>query len=391
MKPCSDHYTISSLRKTCQKVIPNFSFAYLESGTDKENLLVKNSRQFDSISFIPKFGLGQKKVPNLKCNFLDETYSLPFGIAPVGLTGLIRPNAETYLAHGAEQNDIPFCLSTVSTATPEAIGDIRNLKSKNKWFQLYFPKDDDILHSLLHRAESNGFDVLVVTVDIPAPSIREKSKEAGLRMPFKFSKDLILESLKRPYWLMDIFLYGIPRLKTVEHYTNNNDLKFVSKFVGNRLGGTPDWDRLKQLRTKWSKKIIIKGILHPDDARKAKELGFDAIYVSNHGGRQFDGGVPPLTQLRSIRNLLGWDFPIIFDSGVRSGLDILKAIYYGADLVFLGRPFMYGVGAFKQRGVNRVIKILNDQLSNNMMQLGLESLEEIRNISSDQIIVNDID
>ena len=377
--------TISEFREACRKKIPNVAFEYLESGTEKEKAIARNEAQFDSIEFIPKFCLGKKELPNLTTSIFEYDFNAPIGIAPIGLTGLIWPNAEKYLARVAKQFQIPFCLSTVATASPEEVNEIQGIDNKLKWFQLYPPKDNEILDSLLERARESGFSNLVVTVDIPAPSRRERSKSAGLRMPLKFSLKLIIDCLTHPKWLISTLVKGLPKLRTVESYTNNNSLRFVSKFVGNRLGGTVDWDYIDLLRSKWEGPIILKGILHPEDAALAKDLGVDAIYVSNHGGRQFDGVVSPLAQLKKIREIVGPDYPLLFDSGIRSGLDILKAIYAGADFVLVGRPFMYGIGSFQEKGAKQVFEILSDQLRSNMMQLGLESIKEIKDLSSDMV------
>lgn len=378
------YHTIQALQSACMKRIPKLANAYLESGTGDEELISTNLSQFDSIKFIPKFCLGKRNV-NTSVNLLGETYSSPIGIAPIGLSGLIRPRSEQYLSRVAAKNNIPYCLSTVSTTTPEELDEKGILQPKNKWFQLYPPKDFDILTSLIERARENDFSTLVVTVDIPAPSRRERIKNAGLNIPLKIKGRFILDALLHPQWALETLANGLPRLKTVESYTNNNNLNFVSKFVGNRLGGTVDWDYLKRIRSVWNGHLVIKGVLHEQDAIEAKMLGCDAIYVSNHGGRQFDGAVSPLKQLIKIRKALGPAFPLIYDSGIRSGLSIMKAINAGADFIFIGRPFMYGVGAFRQEGAQQVFDILQDQLRNNMMQMGLRSIHEIKNIPQDQI------
>lgn len=382
-------HTIDSIRSICKKNIPNVAFEYLESGTGKEKTLHINKSQFDSISFIPKFCLGKKSV-NLQTTFLNNDFASPVGIAPIGLTGLIWPNAEKYLLKFANNENIPFCLSTVSTSSPEILNREVESSTKNKWFQLYPPKDLEVLDSLLNRAKLNKFSYLVVTVDIPAPSRRERTKHAGLNIPLKFSNKLIIDGLLNPKWLFATFMNGLPRLRTVEKYTNNNNLQFVSKFVGNRLGGIVDWDYIKLIRSKWNGPLIIKGILHPSDALMAKNLGYDAVYVSNHGGRQFDGGVAPLFQLMKIRSAVGENYPLLYDSGISCGLDIMKAIYAGADFVFVGRPFMYGLGAFQYNGINQVYDILIDQLRNNMTQLGVESVKQIKGIRNDDVVLNNI-
>lgn len=386
MAKAINYHTIEALRKQCRKRIPNVAFQYLESGTEKEKALDSNKSQFDSIQFVPKFCLG-KKITDLKTTFLNQEFSSPIGIAPVGLTGLIWPNAEKYLLKVADKSGIPFCLSTVATCRPEDIDSLNQMSSKSKWFQLYPPKDLDILDSLLTRVKNSGFSTLVVTVDIPAPSRRERSKHAGLNMPLKFSPILILDGLLHLKWTVATIKNGLPRLKTVESYANNNSLKFVSKFVGNRLGGVIDWEYIELIRSKWKGPMVLKGVLHPYDALKAKEVGCDSVYVSNHGGRQFDGGVLPIKQLIEIRKLVGPKYPLIYDSGIRSGLDIMKAIYAGADFVFVGRPFMYGVGAFQESGAQQVLSILEDQLRNNMMQMGIETIEELKILNENQVVL----
>ena len=385
MKKSRFIHTIEFMKIQCKRAIPKVAFEYLESGTEKESLLDSNQSQFDTIRFIPKFCLGEK-MPNLKTTFLKQEFSSPIGIAPVGLTGLIWPNAEKHLLRMADENEIPFCLSTVATCSPEDIDSQNVFSSKSKWFQLYPPKDVDVLDSLLDRAKNCGFSNLVVTVDIPAPSRRERSRHAGLNIPLKFSPRLIIDCLFHLRWTFATIRYGFPRLKTVESYANNNSLRFVSKFVGNRLGGIVDWEYIEMIRSKWNGPMILKGILHPDDAIKAKEIGCNSVYVSNHGGRQFDGAPSPLTQLMKIREAVGPDYPLVFDSGIRSGLDIMKAIYAGADFVFVGRPFMYGIGAFQEAGAKQVFDILQDQLRNNMMQMGLANTKELKSLKSDQVI-----
>lgn len=378
-------HTIELMRSHCERRVPKFAFEYLESGTGKENLLELNKTQFDAFQFVPKFCLGEIQT-DLKTTFLNQTYSSPIGIAPIGLTGLVWPNAEKHLLKTAAQNDIPFCLSTVATCSPEEIDSKNQFSPKSKWFQLYPPRDLDILDSLLIRAEKNEFSTLVVTVDIPGPSRRERSRHAGLNMPLKFSLKLIIDAISHPKWTIATIKNGLPRLKTVESYANNNGLRFVSKFVGNRLGGIIDWEYVKLIRSKWNGHIILKGVLHPEDAIKAKQIGCDSVYVSNHGGRQFDGAPSPLIQLIKIREAVGPDYPLVYDSGIRSGLDVMKAIYAGADFVFVGRPFIYGVGAYQKKGAEQVFNILEDQLRNNMIQMGLRSIDDVKSLPDDQVV-----
>lgn len=371
-------YSIEDLRQIARTRMPDVAFQYLESGTDHEHVIEKNQNQFRSMEFIPSFCLPTKK-PDLKIKLFGYEYDSPIGMAPIGLTGLIWPGSEKKLALTADKFNTPFCLSTVSTSCPEEIGRL-SIKNQIKWFQLYPPKDQHILDSLLTRIDVEGFETLVVTVDIPAPSIRERSKRHGVTVPLKFSWKLIIDVIRHPQWFLATILNGFPRLKTVENYANNNSLRFVNEFVGNRLGGVVDWEYIENIRAKWKGNLIIKGLMNPEDGLKARKLGVDCVYVSNHGGRQFDANPGTLNVLPKFRELLGDDFPLIVDGGFRSGLDILKGLNCGADMVFLGRPFLYGLGANYDKGSARAHEILVDQLSSAMMQLSIKNIAELRSL-----------
>ena len=371
----TDKYpAISDLANKAQKRMPHVSWEYLASGTGDEDLLQRNKEAFQKITFLPRFCKGPLHT-NLETILLGNKYSAPFGIAPVGLSGLMWPKVEHYLAQTAHRQNIPFCLSTVATETPESVGP---LVGDNGWFQLYPPKDQSLCHSLLERAQKAGFHTLVVTADVPMASKRERTKRAGMTIPPKISPRFIWEGITHPVWSYFTLIRGIPRLRTIEHYTENNDMKFVSGFVGNRLGGTLDWEYCERLKKDWSGPVIIKGILHPKDAKKAVEIGLDGIYVSNHGGRQFNGAPASLDALPPIVKAVGQNVPILFDGGIQSGLDIMRALYLGADFIFLGRPFIYGVAAIGKYGGDHAVEILKDDLQNNMIQLGVTNVEELR-------------
>ncbi|WP_425237007.1 alpha-hydroxy acid oxidase [Ulvibacterium sp.] len=365
---------VMELAEKAKKRMPQVALAYLDGGTGDEALLRRNLTAFQRINFIPRFCKGPLKV-NMETKLFGKTYAAPIGMAPVGLTGLMWPKAERFLAATAKRLQIPFCLSTVATETPETVG---NFIGDMGWFQLYPPKDKPLLHSLLERAQDAGFHTLVVTADVPMASRRERSKRAGLSMPPKITPKMLWQGLTHPSWTYHTLLHGLPRLRTVEHYTNNNDMKFVSGFVGNRLGGTLDWDYCQELKTLWQGPVVLKGILHPEDAAKAVEIGLDGIYVSNHGGRQFNGAVTALDALPHIVKEVKGRAPILFDSGIRTGLDAMRALYLGADFVLAGRPFIWGVAALGKFGGDHIAHILIDDLKNNMVQLGVESVAELR-------------
>ena len=257
----------------------------MASGTGDEDLLRRNREAFQKIQFLPRFCKGVFEV-DTETTLFGHKYNAPIGMSPIGLTGLMWPRVEHYLAAAANRNKIPYCLSTVATETPETTG---KFVGDMGWFQLYPPKDDTIRKSLLERAKDSGFHTLMVTADVPMASKRERTKRAGMSMPPKITPKMIWEGITHPSWSYYTLKNGIPRLRTIEHYTNNNDMKFVSGFVGNRLGGSLDWDYCQALKEAWDGPVILKGILHPEDAIKAVEVGMDGIGVSNHGARQFNG------------------------------------------------------------------------------------------------------
>ncbi|UJH67290.1 alpha-hydroxy acid oxidase [Allomuricauda sp. SCSIO 65647] len=365
---------IEDLAQKAKKRVPHVAWEYLDAGTGDESLLHHNRTAFQHIRFLPRFCKGVLEATT-QTTLFGKTYNAPIGMAPIGLTGLLWPRVEHYLAATAYRLQIPFCLSTVATETPETVG--RHVGDMG-WFQLYPPKDKDVRNSLLQRAKEAGFHTLVVTADVPMASRRERSKRAGLTMPPKITPRMLWQGITHPTWSYQTLLRGLPRLRAVEHYTNNNDMKFVSGFVGNRLGGTLDWDYCKELKEAWDGPVVLKGILHPQDAAKAIDSGMDGIYVSNHGARQFNGALTALDTLPAIAKEVNGKVPILFDSGVRTGLDVMRALYLGADFVLVGRPFVWGVAALGKYGGDHVASILMDDLQNNMVQLGVETIEALR-------------
>ena len=367
---------IQDLEAKAKKRLPHVAWEYLQSGTGRERLTARNMEAFDNIIFTPKFCKGVLQ-PDLKTTIFGQEYHAPFGIAPVGLTGLMWANAEIILAKTAHQYQIPFTLSTVATETPETVGQhIGNMG----WFQLYPPRGEALRKKLLDRAKQAGFHTLVVTADVPMAGRRERTKRAGLKMPPKITPKLIWQGITHPSWTINTLRRGLPRLRTIETYAAYKDMKFVSGFVGNRLGGTLDWDYCQALREEWDGAMVLKGILHPEDAQKAVAVGFDGIVVSNHGGRQFDGAVTSIEVLPDIVKAVKNKTTILLDSGLRTGLDVMRALSLGADFVLLGRAFLYGVGALGQYGGDHVVEILMDDLKNNMVQLGVEKIDDLKNI-----------
>ncbi len=369
-KWANQYPAIQDLADKAKKRIPHVAWEYLQSGTGAEDLVKKNREAFQKITLLPRFCKGVLQ-PTLNTTLFGQDYAAPFGIAPVGLTGLMWARTEHYLAATANRYQIPYTLSTVATETPETVGPkVGNMG----WFQLYPPKEKELRDALLKRAKAAGFHTLVVTADVPMPSRRERTKRAGLRMPPQITPKMIWAGITHPAWTIATLRNGLPRLRTVEKYALHSNMKFVSNMVGNRLGGTLSWDYCQQLKEEWDGPVILKGILHPKDAEKAAEIGMNGIVVSNHAGRQFNGAPASIDALPAIVKVVGGKTKIIFDSGVRTGLDIMRALHLGADFVLLGRGFVYGVAALGEYGGDHVTEILMEDLKNNMVQFGVESI-----------------
>ena len=370
----SDNYpSIADLEIPAKRRIPFFAWEYLDSGTGLERLVPHNRERLQAIEMVPRFFDGNFKIP-LQTKLLGETYDSPFGIAPVGMTGLMWPGGEKLLAKTAARNNIPYGLSTVACQTPETVGP---LCEGNGWFQLYVPSDREMCIDVINRAWQSGFRTLIVTADVPTPSMRERQRKAGLKVPPDNSLKSLFRVAIRPHWAWATLRHGKPGFPTLEKYAKSDDMQEVSSFLGRELSDALNLEYLKFIRDNWQGKLIVKGILHEDDAKKLVKAGVDGIVVSNHGGRQFDGAPAAIDVLPVIVKAVGKKCAIIYDSGIRSGLDVIRALALGAEFVLLGRPFLYGIAALGEFGGDHVVEILNADLTNNYRQLGVRDISQL--------------
>jgi len=364
---------VSDLKKRAQKRIPHFVWEYLDSGTGLENTRKRNRAKLDEVMFYPSILHGDIK-PDLKTTILNHEYGLPFGIAPVGMSGLIWPNAEKILARTAAGSNIPYTLSTVASQSPE---DLAPHIDKNAWFQLYPPRDAEILDDILKRVRDSGFTTLVLTVDVPDASRREKQIRGGLTHPPRLTGRLGLQAISKPVWLANTLRNGIPKMKLMQSYSNERKSLSSTAHIGYLLRTSPDINYLRDLRKKWKGNLVVKGVMRAEDARSLEQEGVNAIWVSNHAGRQFDGTYSSIEVLPKIRKVT--KLPIIFDSGIEGGLDILRALSSGADFVMMGGAWHYSLGAMGTKGPNHLIDILTKDLIANMGQLGLQGISDLKN------------
>ena len=368
---------IEDLKKKAKKSIPFVAWEYLDSGTGEEFALQRNRNDFQKITLKPRFVKGSF-TPDIKTKIFGKEYSAPFGIAPVGLSGLMWPKTEEYLAKMSVRYNIPYSLSTVATMTPEAIGP---MLKENGFFQLYPPKGSKMRNHLLTRAWNNGFHTLLVTADVPTQARRERTNKAGLQMPPKINLRFIGQAIKHPVWTLATLKNGLPKLRTMEKYSKAKDLAKLHHFMKTAIEGSFSWDYLKEIRDFWKGNLLLKGVLHPQDAQQALDIGLDGIHISNHGARQFDGAPSSIQALQDILKTLKGKTTIILDSGIRTGLDIMKALILGADFVLLGRAYIYAIAALGQYGGDLVTEILIDDLKTNMSQLGAKNLSDLKNYS----------
>lgn len=367
------HPAVSDLRRTARRRLPKFAFEYLDSGTGSEMGVGRNRAGLDAILFMPGILRGSVTV-DLRKTFMGHDYSLPIGIAPVGMSGMIWPGAERKLARVAAAHHIPFCLSTVAATTPEAIGPHVGAMG---WFQLYPPEKAMIRKSMLKRIKAAGFDTLAVTVDVPFESRRERQRRAHIATPPRITPSILFSMLRHPRWSLGMMAEGRPRMKFVESYLDRTEGGDIFSNAGRLVRGNPDWDYLRDLRQEWEGTLIVKGVLEPDDAVKLVEEGIDAIWVSNHSARQFEAGPACIEQLPRVRAAVGAGVPIIFDSGLSSGLDVMRALALGADFVFMARAFHYALAALGERGIEHLLYILRADIETNMAQIGTVSLDEL--------------
>lgn len=368
---------VSDMIDIAKRRMPHFAAEYLFAGTGYDEALENNRKVFNQIFLVPKYLKGTV-TPVLKTKLFGYEYDAPFGMAPVGMTSLMWPGAEIALSKMSVKNNVPFALSTVACASVEEVG--KHLNGQG-WFQLYPPEDRAIRNDLLKRAKNAGFKTLVVTADIPASSRRERLRMAGVSVPPKNNLRTFFQAAICPSWSLGTLINGIPAFGTMDEYSNGDwhgNAKSKAGFAGSQMQRYLDWDYLKEVRDIWKGPIVLKGLMHEDDAIKTTKI-VDAIYLSNHGGRQIDIAPSPLQMLPDIRKKIGPNFPIIIDSGFYSGQDISKGLMLGADFVMTGRPFIIGLAALGSKGANHVHDILKDELSNIMEQICAKDIKELKN------------
>ena len=365
--------SVIDLKQKAKKQIPSFAFDYVNGGIDEELGKQRNRKAFHDIELIPRYLTDVSHV-DISTEIFGKRYAMPFGVPPIGLGNMMWPGAEAALAQACQKSNIPYILSTFSTTELEEIAQIA---PDVCWFQLYMPSDVEVMKDIIRRVKSAGFNALVITLDIPVGAKRNREIKNGLKLPFRLTPNIIWQSIIHPVWAIQTLRHGQPDFVNVLRYrkdtVNDGLAQFITSFT--QHGVTPE--RLKMVRELWDGPLILKGIQYKKDAKLAIRHGIDGIIVSNHGGRQLDAAPSSVDSLRQLPKSAHEKLTITLDSGIRTGLDVVRAKALGAQMCFSGRSFFYGMGALGTGGANQVIEIFRDEITRTLQQLGCLSFSKM--------------
>lgn len=368
---------ISDLRELARRKIPRAIFEYADRGSYDEVTFNRNRADLAALEFRQRVMVDVSKQ-SLATTVLGETWKIPVGIAPTGLTGLFHANGEMLGARAAESYGVPFCLSTMSICSIE---DVRSAVSKPFWFQLYLMRDRGFNAELIERAKAAQCSALMLTVDMPIQGLRRRDPKNGLSIPPRLTLRNALDIATRPKWALEV-LMGKRRTfgNLADRMKDTGGLTTLSQWIGSQFDPTVSWKDIEWVRSRWPGKLILKGILDAEDARLACENAADALVVSNHGGRQLDGAPSTVSVLPEIVDAVSGRCEVLFDGGVRSGQDVLKALALGARGCLIGKAFLYALAAMGERGVMMALDILSNELK---VSLALTGTNDVRNVSRD--------
>jgi len=366
--------SVADFRTLAKRRIPRFAFDYLDGGAGDEIGLRRNIEAFDALKLMPRMLVNVEKI-DLSTTFFGRTWKMPFATAPIGAGGIMWPGGEEAIARAAVDAGIPY-----TNATPACISleRVREIAGDNAWFQLYVGRAEPMVEDLVNRAEAAGYDVMFVTVDVPVPPRRLRDLKNHFTMPFAWSPSVIWQLVQRPRWSIGTLLNGIPRFANMERYAPIKGVQPMARYMSSQVTGKFDWESLKRLRDRWKGRIVPKGLMSVEDCLKAKEIGCDGIVVSNHGGRQLGSLPSSIEVLPAIRAAVGKDFPLIVDSGIRSGEHIVKALASGADFCLLGRAVVYSVAAMGKPGPKMALDLLRAEMEQVLGQIGYPNLAELK-------------
>jgi L-lactate dehydrogenase (cytochrome) len=366
---------LDDFEREARRYLPHSIFTFVNSGVEDEVTLRDNRAAFNDYQIVPRVLVGVEKR-SLRTELLGKVYDVPFGVAPMGMESLVGYMSDLRMARACAENNMPFIQSGASLIRLEDL----HAACPAAWFQAYLPNDYRDIEAILDRVGRAGFETLVVTVDMTTGSNRENTIRAGFKAPIRPSLRMLWEGITHPSWSIGTFLrtlvyHGMPHFENIDGgrgapIVSTNAIRDTS----GRAGHT--WDILRRIRADWPRKLVVKGLLDPRDVKIAIDCGVDGIIVSTHGGRQIDGAIPSLRALPGCVEAAG-DVPVMIDSGIRRGTDIIKCHALGAKFVFIGRPFNYAAAVGGEAGMNRAISLLRDEVRRNIGNMGINRLDEI--------------
>jgi L-lactate dehydrogenase (cytochrome) len=365
---------IEDLRLLAQKRVPRMFYDYADSGSWTESTYRANNSDFAKIKFRQRVAVNLENR-SLATTMVGQQVAMPVALSPTGLTGMQHADGEILAARAAERFGVPFTLSTMSICSIE---DVAAHTTKPFWFQLYVMKDREFINRLIDRARAANCSALVLTLDLQVLGQRHKDLRNGLSAPPKLTIPNILNMATKPRWVAGMLATkrrGFGNI--VGHATSVSDMSSLSAWTQQQFDLSLSWADVEWIKQRWGGKLIIKGIMDPEDARLAVASGADALIVSNHGGRQLDGAQSSIEALPAIVDAVGTQIEVHMDGGIRSGQDVLKAVALGAKGVYIGRPFLYGLGAMGEQGVTKCLDIIRNELDLTMAFCGLRDLQQV--------------
>jgi L-lactate dehydrogenase (cytochrome)/(S)-mandelate dehydrogenase len=363
---------IADLHRLARRRLPRAVFDFVEGGVEDERGLARNESSYARYRLVPQYLVDVSRRDQSR-NLFDRTYASPFGISPTGFAGLYRPGADLMLAEAAAGANLPFIMSGTSTASLEAAA---RIAPSHTWYQLYVAQDMKISEDQIRRARDAGLSTMVLTVDVPVSSNRERNLRNNFGLAFKLDWRAVLEGLMHLPWVIEYFRKGMPAFENWSAYAGHGaDPLAVARFVTEQTPATVTWRDLENFRRLWPRHLVVKGLMCADDAARAAALGVDGIIVSNHGARQLDRAPAPIEVLPAIRAAVQDRMVLMIDGGIRRGADIVTALCLGAQFVFVGRATLYGTIAGGIRGTRKAIEILQDEIDRILGQIGCPAVE----------------
>ncbi len=368
---------IEDLRHCARRHVPRAVLGYVEGGVEDGIGMARNRAAFDAVRLVPRYLMDTSRRTQTSMLFGRE-YAMPLGVSPMGLSGISRPGTDLALATAAGKAGIPFTLSNVSN---DPLDKVVAAGNGNVFFQLYPCLDRALMYATMARAANLGVQVLMVTVDVPVHPNREHNTRSGFGSSLRLKLPYVLEAALHPRWIIEYLAHGgVPKFRNLlsaETTAASSAREIAIASTAQLADASQTWNDFEEIRRRWPGKLVIKGVMHPDDARRAVALGADGVLVSNHGGRQLDLAPSPLEVLPAIRAALPPSIAVMFDSGIRRGSHVVAAMCLGADFVFAGRAMLYGAIAGREQGAARSIAILKREIDLQMGQMGCASTDDL--------------